>query len=512
MINLENLSFLIEPIRHNRLLRRKLAKYSHPLFFLLYLNHYIKKPTADFQREIFSLTENKKVDFAVITAFRGSAKSTICTTSFPIWVMVSGQAHFIVIASQTRQQAREHLASIKGELETNGLLRNDLGPFEEQADEWGAYALTFKQYDAKIIAVSTEQAIRGMRHKQYRPDLIICDDIEDINSTRTKESRNKIYTWFHSEIIPLGTANVTRIFVLGNFLQEYSLVGKLMDQIQKQERDGIYKLYPLLDKEGVCIWPGMYPDSDAVEKFKRKIGDDAAWHREYLLQIISGADQVVHPEWIHTYKYPDELPTDDQLSEIFIGVDLASSQNSGADYVSMVTLKIYYVGEQYKAYVMPHPLNERIEFPDQVKTIKQLAFGLRGRCYPKIYIEKVGYQESIGQQLERDGVKVEMTPVHGNKRDRLAAATPAIKEGLVVFPEKGIDDLQMQLIGFEIEKHDDLADAFSLVVNEFIAYCNMPRPGITVITLSRRRGGGLSSWMDDDDDYDFEITRGDLGL
>ena len=479
-------------------MRRKLAKYSHVLFFMLYLNHYIKKRTADFQREIFDMTENKKLDFLVITAFRGSAKSTICTTSFPIWAVVSGQAHFIVIASQTRQQAREHLANIRSELETNRLLKNDLGPFEQESDEWGAFALTFKQYDAKIIAVSTEQAIRGMRHKQHRPDLIICDDIEDINSTRTKEARDKIYTWFHSEIIPLGTANVTRIFVLGNFLQEYSLVGTLMSQIYKNERDGVVKLYPLINEQGVCIWPGMYPDNEAIEKLKRRVGDESAWSREYLLKIISGADRVVHPEWMHTYEYPDELPTDDQLAAIFVGVDLASSQNSGADYVSIVTLKIYVVGERCKAYVLPYPLNERIEFPDQVNYIKRLALSLRGGQSPKIYIEKVGYQESIGQQLERDGIKVEMTPVHGNKRDRLAATTPVIKEGLVVFPNKGIDELRMQLIGFDSEKHDDLADAFSLVVNEFIAYCNEPRPSITFIDIRPYHHRGLSGWNDHD--------------
>lgn len=79
----ENSGFVMEAIRSNRLIRRKFAKHSHPLFFLIYLSRYIKKPTAAFQREIFSITSNKKLDFIVITAFRGSAKSTICTTSCP---------------------------------------------------------------------------------------------------------------------------------------------------------------------------------------------------------------------------------------------------------------------------------------------------------------------------------------------------------------------------------------------------------------------------------------------
>jgi len=34
----------------------------------------------------------------------------------------------------------------------------------------------------------------------------------------------------------------------------------------------------------------------------------------------------------------------------------------------------------------------------------------------------------------------------------------------------------MQLTGFGIEKHDDMADAFSLVANQFIVLANKPTP------------------------------------
>jgi len=50
------------------------------------------------------------------------------------------------------------------------------------------------KYDTKIVGKSTGQKVRGIRYKQWRPDLIIIDDIEDLEMIRTKEQRDKTYT------------------------------------------------------------------------------------------------------------------------------------------------------------------------------------------------------------------------------------------------------------------------------------------------------------------------------
>jgi phage terminase large subunit-like protein len=55
--------------------------------------------------------------------------------------------------------------------------------------------------------------------------------------------------------------------------------------------------------------------------------------------------------------------------------------------------------------------------------------------------------------------------VHGqDKRARLALTTALIKSGVVQFPRKGAERLIQQLTGFGIEKYDDLADAFAILV------------------------------------------------
>ncbi|MFC1622612.1 hypothetical protein ACFL1Y_01285, partial [Patescibacteria group bacterium] len=96
--------------------RRALSKNSHFWFFHIYLSEYIKYPTADFQKEIFELTENEDIKKLIIVAARGSGKTTILTTSYPIWSVIGKlQKKFVVILSQTQLQARDHLADIKRE-------------------------------------------------------------------------------------------------------------------------------------------------------------------------------------------------------------------------------------------------------------------------------------------------------------------------------------------------------------------------------------------------------------
>lgn len=481
-MNYNKYGFLIEAIRHNRMLRRKLAQWSHPLFNAIYLPRYASAPTAEFQREMFRLTEDKKIELCVIAGFRESGKTSICAVSFPLWAILSGQAHFIVLACQTRTQVRGLLGNIRKLLEENPLLKNDFGPFLEESDEWGAFALVLKKYDAKIMAVSTETAIRGLLYKHYRPDLIVCDDIENLESTRHQESRDKIYNWFVSEIVPLGSKH-TRIFVLGNFLHEFSLVGRLMAQIEAGERDGVARRYPLLDEQGICLWPGMYPDAAAIETKRRKVNDETTWSREYLLTIIASNDKLVPLEWIHYYD-AKELPKKDGDRYLFTwaAADLAISQREGSDFTAIVSARVYCYDEDVKIFVLPYPLNKRLDFPSAIAAMKEILHRHGEEDETKLFVETVGFQEAYYQQMFQDGYQqVESVKVTLDKATRLALITEFIRNGTILFPSEGADELITQLVGFGKEHHDDLVDALTMLVSKIMAY--------------HHKGSGIQSWI-----------------
>lgn len=457
-------------IMGNRAARITLARESHFWFFHMYLSHYVKSPTADFQKELFRITEDQTIKNAVIVAFRGSAKSTIMGLSYPLWAILGKQQKkFVLILSQTQNQAQQMLINIKREIEANEILRNDFGALDSFTDEWARDSLVIKSHNARIMAASTETSIRGIRHGEFRPDLIICDDVENIASVKTRDGRNKTYGWWMGDIIPAGDQE-TRSLIIGNLLHEDSLLMRLKRDIENNRLDGEYRSYPLLDENGNCLWPGKYPNDESIDQLKKKISSEISWQREYLLRIIADQEQVVHPSWIHYY---EELPKEDgRYQATCVGVDLAISKNETADYTAMVTARVYDYSEKLRIYILPNPTNERLTFPEQVERIKLIN---KSRPGILVYIEEVGYQTALVQQLWCEGFSVEGVKVYGqDKRARLAILSHLIQTGQVLFPKTGCEELISQLTNFGIEAHDDLADAYSLLVHKIIEKFMVP--------------------------------------
>lgn len=454
----------LEEVIRNRRVRRRLSRESFYWFFHIYFSHYVKYETASFQKEMFDLLQSETEQMLVFVAFRGSGKSTIVTMAYVLWSILGKQnKKYAVIAGQTQWQARQHLQNIKAELERNPLLRSDLGPFREESNEWGSLSLVLSNYEAKITAASTEQSIRGMRHGAYRPDLIVCDDVEDLASVKTLESREKTYRWFTGDVVPSGDRS-TRVVVVGNLLHADSLIMRLRKSIEVGELSGIVREYPLLNDSGASLWPGKFPDAASIQTEQQKIGSRNAWMREYMLLIIPEDDQIVLPEWIVHY---DEMPSEeDPLYRYTVAaIDLAISESTSADYTAIPVAKVFGYDKKMRIYILPHPINQRINFPRQLEIIKNLYLEHKKRI--KFLVETNGYQKALPQVLEKEGYLVEGVQHSSDKRSRLSLITPQLKNGVVLFPRNGADVLIRQLIGFGVEKHDDLADAFTMLVD----YC-----------------------------------------
>ena len=474
-------------------IRKRIARENHLLFFSTYFGHYIQYDFADFHREMFDLSGDETIPTLVITAARGIGKSTILNMSLAIWsILGKPKKKFVIILSHTQTKARQHYINLRKELEENKLLQSDLGPFKEDSGEWGS-SLVLPYYNARITFASTEQSIRGMRHMQYRPDLIIADDLEDNESVKTLDGRNKTYDWLTKDIIPAGETN-TRLVVIGTLLHEDSLMMRLKKEILNGTRTGIYREYPLIDETGKILWPSKYPDQATADAERLRIGDEKSWYQEYLLRIISSTDRVVHPEWLRFYDERPPTTEKDEFRGYFIGVDLAISEKEHADCTAMVTVAVYGWGDEMKVYVLPNPVNEHLDFPSALDRAKTLSSSLmhngRKAC---LYVEDNQYQKAFPQMLNNDRYPAKGITSSGDKRTRLTIINPIIKAGRVFFPHTGADELKNQLISFGRERYDDLADAFAIVLGEVIrsnkpktVWADIPYTGVRPITAGLR--------------------------
>jgi len=183
--------------------RRELSSSSLIGFTDTYLSHLMESKRPEFHREIMSRLENPTARELFI-APRGFAKSTICSRFYPLWLACYGKKKDIFLVSATISLAKENLRIIRQELENNEKLIADFGDLK--SDKWTEEQLVLRN-GTIIRAKGREFQIRG-----FRPDVILCDDLEDEELVYSKDQREKLESWF-----PLGFSNnVTIVFRVSN--------------------------------------------------------------------------------------------------------------------------------------------------------------------------------------------------------------------------------------------------------------------------------------------------------
>jgi predicted phage terminase large subunit-like protein len=243
---------------------------------------------------------------------------------------------------------------------------------------------------------------------------------------------------------------------------------RLKREAKNGEINGVFKAYPLIDKNGRCAWPDKYRTEEDLLEQEKEVGNKNAWLREYLLKIVPEDDQVITREMIHYY---DKLPNLGQgYLTAYLGVDLAIGQKETNDYTAMVSIVTQGTGKNFRAYILTHPVNERLRFPDIIAKIKERYRFLKTAWRnTKIRVESNQFQQAAVDQLKSERIyEVEGVMVTTDKRSRLASCADLMNAGVILFPKHGAEDLIAQMIGFGVESHDDIMDAFTLLVRTFI--------------------------------------------
>jgi predicted phage terminase large subunit-like protein len=451
--------------------RRQLAR-TLTGFTLLYLPHYITLPPGTFHPELLRLLGDHSERWLEITGFRGSTKSTFGSLATPLWAALehANRYQFIILTADTSLQAGINISNIKQELENNELIKQDYGeikerhqklknpePSMESDEEWTAKNMLLSN-GVRILSRSRGQKIRGLRHRQHRPKLIIVDDPEEQEWVRTKENRDKTERWLRGEVIPALDETTGRLIVIGNFLHTDALMARLA-------RDKNFRHFsiPLIDKDGNCTWPAKYPDQKAIE-LQRSLSGPTAFQREYLLRVVPEEGQIITEEDIQYYDGPIPQEAEDEGLH-GAGVDLAISKNETADDTAIVPGVAHTNAQGTTTIYVRPPTNGRWNFAE---TLAIIIAGAKINPRQIHFVEKVGYQAAAIEELERNMVSTVPVTPGTDKRARLQAVAPYIKNGTVKFPRQGAEDLLIQLLGFGVEEHDDLVDALVYLINGLV--------------------------------------------
>jgi hypothetical protein len=180
---------------------------------------------------IFSLVDDP-YPLTAIAAPRMTGKTSIVDLALPTRHILSnligvGGKHFIIIVSKSEKHALMQSESLKKELVTNTDIIKLFGP--QRSDVFTKeYWIT--SGNTMIMPLGSGQQIRGMLHGNYRPDLVIIDDVESKEGVRNPEQRRQLKEWLYSDVMrSIDPLRGGKIVFIGTVLSEASLLQELLD-------------------------------------------------------------------------------------------------------------------------------------------------------------------------------------------------------------------------------------------------------------------------------------------
>ncbi len=421
---------------------------------------------CEFHLEVFkkleeqTLKNNNEKYYFVRAAPRGHGKSQILSFAYPLWCALYGYAKNILIVSDTAEQAIQFVMAIKDELAENELILDTFG--NKEGSVWAQQKIITRD-KIQIVGKGAGQKLRGIKYRQFRPDKIIIDDLENDENVETEAQRAKLLNWFQKALLPCGSVN-EKVFYIGTVLNYESLLNKVLTMPEysmwdRKKYQAVYEFSksPLWDKWEAILRDENNPDAGTkAEKFfyahrnamlkgtkilwaekmkdhyydlmKIRFMNPESFDSEYQNDPISEATRDFKEEW---FSYWTILP---EITGVYIGVDPSLAKKAKSDTSAIVVIG---KGADNLLYVLNASIARRK--PDKIiDDLISMCIMYRKKLV-KVGIEAVQFQAFFAQECAKRAIAMDMPlpiePMQSTieKGLRLKGLIPFVKNGTLKF-------------------------------------------------------------------------------
>lgn len=487
----------------------------------IYFPHVCTHPFAERHKRLWewfeSLEPGERPRPRVEVWPRGGAKSS--TAELAIARLASTlKRHFALYVSETQDQANLHVSAVATHLETLGIQR----ALNAYGNSRGWRLNMLRTADGfNVLAFGLDAAGRGVKLDQYRPDLMLFDDIDNHDdSLKTVDKKINTIT---SALIPAGSRDCAILF-LQNLIYEDSILSMLSDdradfllsrevaqepaviglQTEIVTREDGARAYAITG--GVATWEGQ---SLAICEEQITEWGLKAFLREAQHEVKGAGGFVFNPDMMPVVE-PGDVPP---LLSLCLAWDLAATEGGGNWTVGFLLGKAnngtYYV----LAVLRGQWSSERVR---GCIALAQRHYRLLYDSALRLHIPQDGGQAGKDQAqqfrtaLQDDAPRIE--PVTGKKATRATGAAKETNLGNVYLVNQPLPaflaeahsatgnralmedlstvrwhrDLKWELRRFredETDQQDDQVDGFSDAFNELSGYRPMKQ------AFRKSRGG-----------------------
>jgi predicted phage terminase large subunit-like protein len=416
-----------------------------------------------------------------VAAPRGHGKSTTCSHAYILAAALFRDRRFILVVSDTETQAVNFLSDIKQDLKDNEDLIDlfQIKGFKKET-ETDIVVEMMDGHTFRIMVRGAEQRVRGLKWNQLRPDLIVCDDLENEELVYNKDRREKFRRWFTAALLPCRAKHGI-VRVVGTVLHLDSLLNRLLPE----DSDKTTKIEPLRSYNfsrtkvwhsvryrahnedfSHILWPEMW-DREALELKRKDLTDQGLpeiYAQEYLNYPIDESTSFFkRDDFIEISKHTLDAIRDKELNvNYYIGADLAVSTADRSDFSVFVVAAIDPNG-------IMNIVDVRKGRWDSLEIIDEF-FALQRKYKPEWFaMERGTIEKSLGPVIRAEMLsrgtflKFELQTANKDKQTRARGIQARIRSSGIKFDKTAswYSDLEDEMVRFPKARHDDSVDAIA---------------------------------------------------
>ena len=384
----------------------------------------------------------------------------------PVW---NGVEVSIGIFSVTRPLAKQFLAQIKREFETNNVLKGYFPDViwdncDKEAQSWSLDSGIFlkRKSNKKEATVEAWGLIDGQPTSKHF-DLLVYDDVVTVDNVRSPAMIEKTtQAWEMS--LSLGTAEAKYRYIGTRY--HYNDTYKVI----MERGSAIPRLHPATI-DGSTLGEPVLLSKEILAQKRRDMGI-YTFSSQMLLNPVADDSQGFKIEWLMYHSV-----TDFERMNRYILVDPANEKKKSSDYTVMLVIGL---GQDSNYYVIDM-LRDRLSLTERASAL----FRLHRKYKPKtVGYEKYGMQADtahIRDKMRQDSYNFKMVELGGNlaKVDRIRGLIPLFEQNRIYLPgtcyktnyEKKTEDLTEIFItheyqSFPVSQHDDMLDTLARINDE----------------------------------------------
>lgn len=455
----------------------------------------------DIWREIQDVILNKNGTRNNYVFPRSFGKTSVISTPLILWATLYGHSNYTVVIGATERITETFIEAIKTMIEDNDLIKSCFGEIMSKGliNNKLELELDTKPNRVKIQGFASTSAIRGVKYRNHRINLLVVDDGQTEDQIQTEKSREDFVQRFNDGALKAVEQGKHNVFAFGTVQYEGDLYDSfykspawrtrrekciLLDDIDEYFRhDNDWQKVKEILKTGHKDINATYKAADYYEKHKEDMQYPVIWENydRYSLALSYFSNPVSFKKEYQSditalgekrIKSLSAIPENEieslEFSKTVLSIDPAATTNKKSDYSAFCVLS---ENEDNKLRYARKMIIAKLDFDDYINKIIDLllaytdikVLSIEKQVYMGADVLKVREKIAENPELKSRSIQIINKSRTRNKENRIEAIVGDINSGRVIFNESDTEAIEQikTYAGVNYTQHDDMIDALA---------------------------------------------------